>query len=73
MVAAARMDEFLEARLGMMALMMLALRGARILPSRGTMLLKASRARRFTLLFLSVSLGLKASKTCPEKNHMFIF
>ena len=63
------MEEFLEARLGMRALIMLGLRGASTLPSRGTMLLKAWSARRFTLLFRSVSLGLKASKTCQERHH----
>ena len=57
------MVAFLEARLGIRALMMLALSGTSRLPSRGTMLLNASRASRFTLLLRSVRRGLKASNT----------
>ena len=62
-MAAEWMVAFLEARLGIKALMMLALSGTSRLPSRGIMLLNASRANRFTLLLRSVRRGLKASNT----------
>lgn len=54
---------FLEARLGPMALMMGCSTGIRTSPTRGMMLLNTSNAWRFTLLFLSVSLGVKTSNT----------
>ena len=57
---------FREARLGTRAVTMLFTMGTSVLPSRGTILLKASRACRFTLLFLSVKRGLNASNTCSN-------
>ena len=55
---------FLEARFGTRVVTTLFTTGIKVLPRRQTMLLKAWSARRFTLLFLSVSRGLKASNTC---------
>lgn len=54
---------FFEARLGTRAVTTLFTMGTSMLPSSGTMLLKASRACRFTLLFLSFKRGLNASNT----------
>lgn len=54
---------FFEARLGTRAVTKLFTMGTSMLPSSGTMLLKASRACRFTLLFLSFKRGLNASNT----------
>ena len=55
-----------EAKLGTRATIMLLVTGMRVLQRRGTMLLKAWRACKFTLLFLSVSLGQKTSNTYLE-------
>ena len=52
-----------EARLGTRAVTILVATGVRVSQRRGTMIENASRARRFTLLFLSVSRGQNKSNT----------
>ena len=62
------MVAFLEARLGTRDSTTVVMAGTRLFPRRGIMLLKAWRAWRFTLLFLSVSRGPRASIICTKCN-----